>query len=102
MPRPLTSAEYEQMMSEFDEAGEWMSDQMKVIHRPHALRLRGSDTGVALHSEACDQGLPARGAVKTGMESRSCFIGRSTLTTVHETRCWHVGPFILDAPQDGF
>lgn len=30
MPRPLTSAEYEQMMSEFDKADEWMRDRIKA------------------------------------------------------------------------
>lgn len=30
MPRPLISDEYEQMMREFDEAEEWMKDQLKA------------------------------------------------------------------------
>lgn len=30
MPRPLTSDEYEQMMREFEEAEEWMDDQLKA------------------------------------------------------------------------
>lgn len=30
MPRPLTRDEYEQMMREFEEAEEWMEDQLKA------------------------------------------------------------------------
>lgn len=30
MPRPLTRDEYERMMREFDQAEEWMKDQLKA------------------------------------------------------------------------
>lgn len=45
MPRPLTFAEYEQMMSELDEAEEWMRDQMKVKSTASILSrsLRNND-----------------------------------------------------------